>query len=143
MGKSVFASIYFPGTPHHHPLTRDVAEQFDHHTCRIAALLDPETSVPTVTDLNPAPNLKGIAELTVRSRDIPVPTSAGPDRNVRAPDLALTAGWGRTQKTATGEITMPGPGKTTPGTRGEGFLDIHLNATTRPSRIGMSGARSW
>ncbi|MCA9242238.1 MAG: hypothetical protein KDA37_18635, partial [Planctomycetales bacterium] len=26
---------------------------------------------------------------------------------------------------------MPGPGKTTPGTRGEGFLDIHLNATTR------------
>ena len=26
---------------------------------------------------------------------------------------------------------MPGPGKTTQGTRGEGFLDIHLNATTR------------
>ena len=26
---------------------------------------------------------------------------------------------------------MPGPGKTTRGTRGEGFLDIHLNATTR------------
>jgi hypothetical protein len=28
-------------------------------------------------------------------------------------------------------VTMPGPGKTTPGTRGEGFLDIHLNTTTR------------
>ncbi len=26
---------------------------------------------------------------------------------------------------------MPGPGKTTSGTRGQGFLDIHLNATTR------------
>jgi len=26
---------------------------------------------------------------------------------------------------------MPGPGKTTSGSRGEGFLDIHLNATTR------------
>ncbi len=27
--------------------------------------------------------------------------------------------------------TIPGPGRTTTGTRGEGFLDIHLNATTR------------
>ncbi|MFZ4764317.1 MAG: type ISP restriction/modification enzyme [Roseimicrobium sp.] len=26
---------------------------------------------------------------------------------------------------------MPGPGMTTIGTRGEGYLDIHLNATTR------------
>lgn len=26
---------------------------------------------------------------------------------------------------------MPALGKTTTGTRGEGFLDIHLNATTR------------
>jgi hypothetical protein len=26
---------------------------------------------------------------------------------------------------------MPGPGKVSSGTRGEGFLDIHLNATTR------------
>ena len=25
---------------------------------------------------------------------------------------------------------MPGPGKVTSGTRGQGFLDIHLNATT-------------
>lgn len=30
---------------------------------------------------------------------------------------------------------MPGSGKTTPGTRGEGFLDIHLNATTRGKDI--------
>lgn len=26
---------------------------------------------------------------------------------------------------------MPGPGQITLGTRGEGYLDIHLNATTR------------
>ena len=26
---------------------------------------------------------------------------------------------------------MPGPGKTTSGTRAQGFLDIHLNPTTR------------
>ncbi len=30
---------------------------------------------------------------------------------------------------------MPGPGKTTPGTRGEGFLDIYLNAATRWKNI--------
>ena len=34
-------------------------------------------------------------------------------------------------KTAAGEIIMSGSGKTTPGTRGEGFLDIHLNLTPR------------
>jgi len=85
---------------------------------RIAALLDPETPVPGVTDLQPAPALKGLAELTVSKKGIPA-------------DLSLDACWGRTQKTATGEIVMPGPGKTTPGTRGEGFLDIYLNLTTR------------
>lgn len=101
---------------------------------RIAALLDPETPVPGVTDMSPAPELKGLGELAVGSGDIPVPTTspAKADRNVRPPhaqpDLALTARWGYPGQKG---VTMPGPGKTTTGTRGEGFLDIHLNATTR------------
>ncbi len=41
---------------------------------------------------------------------------------------ALAARWGYPGQKG---VTMPGPGKTTTGTRGEGFLDIHLNATTR------------
>ncbi len=101
---------------------------------RIAALLDPEPPVPGVTDMSPAPELKGLGELAVGSGDIPVPTTspAKADRNVRPPhaqpDLALTARWGYPGQKG---VTMPGPGKTTTGTRGEGFLDIHLNATTR------------
>lgn len=84
------------------------------HLRRIAAVLALETPVPGVTDLQPAPNLKGLAELTVGSRDIPVPTGA--DRNVRTPNLSLNPGWGRTQRTkTTGEIVMPGYGNTTPG----------------------------
>ena len=47
---------------------------------------------------------------------------------VKSPDLAVTARWGYPGQKG---VTMPGPGKTTTGTRGEGFLDIHLNATTR------------
>jgi hypothetical protein len=81
---------------------------------RIAALLDPETPVPGVTDMSPAPELKGLAQLTVSKNG--------------TPDLALTARWGYPGQNG---VTMPGPGKTTTGTRGEGFLDIHLNATTR------------
>lgn len=80
---------------------------------RIAALLDPETPVPGVTDLSPNPELKGLAQLAV--------TGMG------SPDLALTARWGYAGQKG---VTMPGPGKTTIGTRGEGYLDIHLNATT-------------
>jgi len=44
------------------------------------------------------------------------------------PDLAIAARW---QIAGQGGVTMPGPGKVTTGTRGEGYLDIHLNATTR------------
>ena len=44
------------------------------------------------------------------------------------PNHSLNARWGYAGQNG---VTMPGPGKTTPGTRGEGFLDIHLNATTR------------
>ena len=79
----------------------------------IAALLDPETPVPGVTDLKVRPELKGLGELTV---------SKG-----KSLDLAIAARWGYAGQSG---VTMPGPGKATPGTRGHGFLDIHLNATT-------------
>jgi len=82
---------------------------------RLAALLDPETPVPGVTDLNPHPDLKGLGELAVAAKS-------------KTADLAVNARWGYPGQNG---VTMPGPGKTTPGTRGEGFLDIHLNATTR------------
>ena len=64
--------------------------------------------------MSPAPELKGLAQLTVAKNG--------------TPDLALTARWGYPGQKG---VTMPGSGKTTTGTRGEGFLDIHLNATTR------------
>ena len=124
---------------------------------QIAALLDPETPVPGVTDMKVRADLKGLGELTVSnanegSADTPVrPETKGgeaaknqkADKSVRAPlkraplkaaplkepaDLAINARWGYAGQ---GGVTMPGPGKVRSGTRGEGFLDIHLNATTR------------
>ena len=86
---------------------------------QIAALLDPETPVPGVTGLKVRPDLKGLGELTV---------TTAPSTKKAAPDLAIAARWGYAGQ---GGVTMPGPGKTTTGTCGEGFLDIHLNATTR------------
>ncbi len=85
----------------------------------IAALLDPETPVPGVTDLKVRADLKGLGELTV---------APGPDHKKTDPDLAIAARWGYAGQ---GGVTMPGPGMVRSGTRGEGFLDIHLNATTR------------
>ena len=102
---------------------------------QLTALLDPETPVPGVTDLKVREDLKGLGEITVRSGDIPVPTEAqapkNADKSVRTPqppDLALAARWGYSGLAG---AVMPGPGKTTSGTRGEGFHDIHFNATTR------------
>jgi len=82
---------------------------------RIAALLAPEPAVNGVTDLNPDKQLKGLGELAVIS-------------GKGAPDLGISARWGYAGQRG---VTMPGPGKTTDGTRGAGFLDIHLNDTTR------------
>ena len=73
----------------------------------------------------------------VGSGDLTVPSEAqatkpkNADNKVRSPqspDLVIAARWGYSGQ---GGVTMPGPGKTTSGTRGQGFLDIHLNATTR------------
>jgi hypothetical protein len=74
----------------------------------LAVLLDPETTVPGVTDPSPHPQLKGHCELAIADKS-------------KSADLAHNARWG-----------YPGQnGVTMPGTRGEGFLDIHLNATIR------------
>ena len=100
---------------------------------QVAALLDPESPVPGVTDLKVRPALRGLGELAVRSGDTLVPIAGAPPagksaRAPQTPDLSLAARWGYAGQ---GGVTMPGPGKTTTGTRGEGFLDVHLNATTR------------
>ncbi len=86
---------------------------------QIAALLDPETPVEGVTTLQVRTDLKGLGELAVTS-DAGTPAAT--------PDLAIAARWGYAGQ---GGATMPGPGKVTTGTRGEGYLDIHLNSTTR------------
>lgn len=83
---------------------------------QVATLLDPETDVPRVTSGSIRSDLKGLAELTV----------TGPAKP-RTPDLSLTARWGYAGQ---GGVVMPGPGLVRGGTRGDGFLDIHLNATT-------------
>ena len=94
---------------------------------RLAELIDPETSVPGVTDLHVRPDLKGFGEL------VGAPTSV--KRNP-APDLRVAARWGYAGR---GGVVMPGSGRVTPGSSGDGFLDIHLNDSTRwkdvPERV--------
>jgi hypothetical protein len=82
---------------------------------QIAALLDLETPVEGVTTLKVRADLKGFGELRVLKGE-------------KTPDLAIAARWGYAEQ---GGVTMPGPGKTTSGKRGDGFLDIYLNGTTR------------
>jgi hypothetical protein len=92
---------------------------------QVAALLDPETPVPGVTTGPLRPELRGLAELMVSGTAKP-----------KTPDLALAARWGYAGQ---GGVVMPGPGDVRTGTRerspdgsgGDGFVDIHLNATTR------------
>ena len=109
---------------------------------QVAALLDPETPVPGVTDLKVRPDLKGLGELVVSQSGsgilAPDPKPSGKAAKLMkegkdahptlAADLAIAARWGYAGQ---GGVVMPGPGKVTTGTRGEGFLDIHLNDTTR------------
>ncbi|MDB5441182.1 MAG: adenine specific methyltransferase [Caulobacteraceae bacterium] len=83
---------------------------------QVATLLDPETDAPGVTSGSIRPHLKGLAELTVTGTVKP-----------KTADLSLTARWGYAGQ---GGVVMPGPGLVRNGTRGDGFLDIHLNATT-------------
>ncbi len=91
---------------------------------QIAALLDPETDVPGVTSTPLRKELQGLGELTAPK----APNPANPKPSSFTSDLALTARWGYAGQ---GGVVMPGPGDVRSGTRGEGFVDIHLNATTR------------
>ena len=96
---------------------------------KLAALLDPETPVPGVTQGSLRPEISPIA--------VPATTDG---RNMAADDFALTAGWGHY---VTGNAVMPGQGRAverayTPRERaalghslpglGETTFDIHLNA---------------
>jgi len=95
----------------------------------LAALLDPETSVPGVTQTPLRPEIAAVA----------VPTTAE-GRNMAGKDFAITAGWGRHGQ---GDAVMPGQGNAverafTPEERaamsdslpqlGETTFDVHLNA---------------
>ena len=83
--------------------------------------------------------MKGSADTLVRNSSLGGKAAKNKEagRSARAPhkskasltpDLAINARWGYAGQNG---VTMPGPGQVTEGTRGEGFLDIHLNATTR------------
>ena len=77
---------------------------------RLAALLDPETPVPGVTQAPLRPDLEAVA--------VPATTSG---RDMTGADFALTAGWGHVG--ASGAV-MPRRGRVTE--RG-GAFDVHLN----------------
>ncbi len=105
---------------------------------QLAALLDPETPVPGVTTLQVREDLKGLGELVIPERSAGVPPAfsddAGKMPTLPSPDrdpLAVAARWGYIQEAKNGDIVMPGPGLVRAGTRGGGFLDIHLNPSTR------------
>ncbi len=67
---------------------------------KLAALLDPDTPVPTVTETPLRPELAKIA----------VPSTTD-DTNMTGDDFALTAGWGHLGQ---GEAVMPGQGRVVP-----------------------------
>ena len=78
----------------------------------IAALLDPETPVPGVTQAPLRPGLEAVA--------VPTTTSG---RNMAGADFALTAGWGHI---GAGGAVMPGQGRVT---EHGAVFDVHLNDT--------------
>ncbi len=88
----------------------------------VAALLDPETDVPGVTSTPMRKELQGLGELTVSAN------LKSEIKNLKSADLDLAARWGYAGQ---GGVVMPGPGDVRPGTRGAGFVDVQLNATTR------------
>ena len=102
----------------------------------LAALLDPETTVPGVTAGTLRPDLAAIA----------VPSTAD-GRNMSGGDFALTGGWGHF---GTGDAVMPGQGRAverdyTAAEReelgeaiavlGDATVDVHLNDNARWSNV--------
>ena len=92
------------------PDTADALAESAARGREIAALLDPETPVPGVTQAPLRPGLAAIA--------VPTTTSG---RNMAGDDFALTAGWGHI---GAGGAVMPGQGRVVE--RG-GVFDVHLN----------------
>ena len=102
----------------------------------LAALLDPETSVPGVTSGTLRPQMAAIA----------LPSTAD-GHNMAEDDFALTAGWGHF---GTGDAVMPGTGRSvardyTPperealgnaaGALGVTTVDVHLNGNARWTNV--------
>ena len=96
----------------------------------LAALLDPETPVPSVT----------VGELRPELAAIAVPTTSD-GRNMAGADFAVTAGWGHF---GTGAAVMPGQGRTVErlcnadelaalgdaaATLGDSTFDVYLNSS--------------
>ncbi len=82
----------------------------------LAALLDPDTSVPGVTTGTLRPDIAAIA----------VPATAD-GRNMAGDDFALTAGWGHY---GTGEAVMPGQGR---------IVEREYTADERAALVGATG----
>ena len=91
---------------------------------QVAALLDPETDVRGVTSTPIREELRGLGELIAPK----IPNPDDPKYSKFLIDLNLTARWGYAGQ---GGVVMPGPGDVRAGTHGGGFVDVHLNATTR------------
>ena len=102
----------------------------------LAALLDPETPVPGVTQGNLRPELAAIA----------VPSTAD-GHNMAGEDFALTVGWGHF---GTGDAVMPGTGRAVErdytaderetmgdavGVIGDATVDVHMNGNARWSNV--------
>jgi len=95
----------------------------------IAALLDPDTPVPGVSEGDPRPELRGIA--------VPA-TKPGAAR-----DWRLTAGWG--SRTNQG-ITMPGRGRTETRGYDEAEVDVAAHASilgAHPYDVFLNDATFW
>ena len=72
---------------------------------KLAALLDPDTPVPGVTE--PRPGVPSGSALCPEIAEIAVPSTID-DTNMTGDDFALTAGWGHLGQ---GEAVMPGQGR--------------------------------
>jgi hypothetical protein len=90
---------------------------------QVGALLDPETDVRGVTSTPIRKELLGLGYLVAPK----IPNPDNPKYSKVLIDLNL-ARWGYAGQ---GGVVMPGPGDVRPGMRGDGFVDVHLNATNR------------
>lgn len=120
--------IPLPGWPNGEGEHAEMLARSAAHGRRLAALLDPGTTLPGVTQAPLRPEIASIA----------VPTTVG-GRNMTSDDFAVTAGWGHS---GAADAVMPGKGRIverayapeeTAGMRdalptlGDATVDVHLN----------------